>query len=332
MASETGTIERQLRLIRILASRRQGVTVAELTEEFGASHKTIRRDLERLQTVGFPLTSRLESHGRARWTLDSESITGTGLSHDEAFALSFAIGSLAPWAGTVIGDAAQSALKKLQSGLGERSLAYCIRLGRAMAVCQLRSVDYSDKCDLLEQILFAIEDCKNVFISYQSRRSTEPVTYPISPYAMRQYHGAIYIIGHSEQHDEIRIFKLDRISDAEVSEIRFTVPKEFDAEQYLQSGLGIYASGEPQQVQLRFAPEAAQFLSESKWHTSQKLEPQADGSVLASYNVSINPELIGWILSIGPDVKVMKPRALQKAVYEKAKAIAAHYHQSTPTV
>ena len=55
MVKELGVINRQLRLLRILASRRRGVTAEELKDELEVSLKTIRRDLDRLSNAGFPL-------------------------------------------------------------------------------------------------------------------------------------------------------------------------------------------------------------------------------------------------------------------------------------
>jgi proteasome accessory factor B len=323
--SETGTIERQLRLLRILASRRLGVTVEELKDEFGVSLKTVRRDLVRLRDAGFPLQERVEDHGRRRWSLQAGDLTGAGLAFDEAFAMLVAVGMLGSLGGTTIGQAAASAVTKLRSGLGESVLRYCDRLARSVAMCESRGVDYSGQAEILEQILRGHEEHKNVFIGYRSRRSTEPLTYPISPYAIRHYRGAIYILAYSEQHDAIRTFKLDRISEAEVTQIPFRMPSDFDADEHLAAGIGIYSGGEPEEIRLRFGPSAARFLTETRWHTSERLQRHADGGATATYTVAITPELIGWILSIGPEVRVLSPDHLADEIAEKATAIANQY-------
>ncbi|MGB7324637.1 MAG: WYL domain-containing protein, partial [Rubripirellula sp.] len=310
--SERSTIDRQLRLLRILSSRRLGVTVVDLNDELGVSLKTIRRDLTRLQDAGFPLTEQSEDHGRRRWSLApaAANLTGAGLGFDEAFALLLSAGAIGSLGGTTLGQAAASAVAKLRSGLSENVLRYCDRLARSVVLTECRDVDYGDKADIVEQILLGHEDRKNVFIAYHSRSSTEPVTYPISPYAIRKYQNAVYVIGNSEQHNEIRTFKLDRISEADVTKVPFQIPANFDADQYLSTGFGIFAGTDPVEVKIRLAPESARFIAESKWHATQQLAPQPDGSQIATYNVSITPELIGWILSIGPDAKVIQPDAL----------------------
>jgi predicted DNA-binding transcriptional regulator YafY len=231
------------------------------------------------------------------------------------------IGSLA---GTEIGEAAQSAIAKLRSGLGERTLAYCDRLARSITMIHSRGVDYADKADILEQILLGHEERRNVFIAYQSRRSTEPLTYPISPYAIRQYENAVYIIGFSEQHSEIRCFKLDRISDAERIEFPFSMPADFDADTYLGPAFGIYG-GTPERVEIKIAASATRPIAEARWHKSQETIHHLDGTLTLTIDVAITPELESWILSLGPEARVIEPESLANKIAIKAAAIASLY-------
>ena len=327
VTQESGTLSRQLRLLRILASRRLGVTVEELAQEFGVSLKTIRRDLNRFREAGFPLNESTEDHGRRRWSMSGESVTGTGLSFDEAFALLLATETIGSLAGTEIGEAARSAVAKLRSGLSESVLAYCDRLARSIALIQSRGVDYTDKADILETILLGHEECVNVFIAYQSRRSTEPISYPIAPYAIRQYQNSIYVIGHSEQHDEVRCFKLDRISEAEGTKFPFTIPNEFDAEEHLASAFGIFG-GDPEQVRIEIAASAARPIAESKWHASQETQHHPDGSLTLTLQVAITPELESWILSLGREAIVTEPSTLAATIHQEATSIAAQYRET----
>lgn len=327
--SDAGAIDRQLRMLRILASRRLGVTVEQLKAELGVSLKTVRRDLDRFRKAGFPLREETEDHGRRRWFLSGESITGSGLGFDEAFALVLAARSIGSLHATALGDAADSAIAKLRTGLSETVLDYCDRLARAIALIHPKQVDYGDKADIIEQLLLGREDHWNVYIAYQSRNSTEPTSYGISPYAIRHYQNSLYVIGYSEMHSEIRTFKVDRISEAEVTEFPFTIPADFDADEYLSSAFGIYAGASAVTVRVRFAATAARAITESQWHLSEQIEPQSDGSVIASYQVALTPELTAWLLSIGPDARVLEPAELIEDIRGQARAITAKYEPST---
>lgn len=324
MQKTNETIRRQLITLRVLSSRRGGVYVEDLVAQLGVSQKTVRRDLHRLRDVGFPLAKTNERHGRARWSLDGETITATGLSFDEAFALVLATRTLGSLAGTEIGTAADSAVAKLRSGLSESVIDYCDRLARLITNIPFRDVDYGNKAEIFETILLSHEESVNVFIGYRSRRATEPFSYPISPYAIRHYQNSIYVIGFSEQHDAVRCFKLDRISEAEQTSVPFTIPPDFDVDQHLSPAFGIQ-TGTPVQVILKIAPTAARPMAESKWHPTQTNDFQPDGSLRLAVQVAITPELKSWILSIGPEAKVLSPRSLADAVAEQAREIANQY-------
>jgi len=304
------------------------MSVEDLVSETDVSTKTIRRDLERLQAVGFPLDAEVESHGRKRWRLGADSGTGAGLPYDQAFVLLLAAGALRSLAGTALGKALDLAAEKLRSGLSETSIRYCDRLAQTFKLVERARGDYREHGEIIEQILLGHEERKNVFIAYHSRRSTEPTTYPISPYALRLYRDVLYVIAYSEMHDEVRTFKVDRISHAEVTQFPFQIPETFDADGYLASALGIFTGQETRRIRIRFASRAARPLSETRWHASQQLEQQSDGRVIATYEVAITPELVGWILSIGRDATVLEPPELVERVQAELQATLKRYEQS----
>lgn len=328
MQKNNETIRRQLITLRALSSRRDGLYVEDLATELGVSLKTVRRDLHRLRDVGFPLTKTNERHGRARWSLDDETITATGLTFDEAFALILATRTLGSLAGTEIGTAADSAVAKLRSGLSESVLEYCDSLARLITNVPFRDVDYGDQAEIFETILLGHEERVNVFIGYRSRRATEPISYPISPYAIRHYQNSIYVIGFSEQHDAVRCFKLDRISEAEQTNVPFTIPNNFDVAEHLSPAFGIQ-TGTPVQVILEIAPSAARPMAESKWHPTQTNHFQPDGSLHLEMRVTPSPEFQSWILSIGPEAKVLSPQSLADTIAEQARSIAARYSDAS---
>ena len=80
MAPEQPSLVRQWLLLKILSARRYGTTVKELAEELAVCEKTIRRDVETFQEVGFPLEDHVGNHGRKAWCLDpAKAQPGPGL-------------------------------------------------------------------------------------------------------------------------------------------------------------------------------------------------------------------------------------------------------------
>ncbi len=186
MGQKTGTIDRQIGLLRRLAASRLGLTVEELASGFEVSSKTIRRDLERFRSAGFPLDDHTESHGRRRWRIEGTDPLGGVLCFDEAFALALSVASLGSLGDTELGKAARSAIGKILSGVAPSARDYCDSLADVLQMAWPRQVDYGPHAERLTRLLIAREDRQVCFITYQSRRSTEPLTYPVHPYAFPQ--------------------------------------------------------------------------------------------------------------------------------------------------
>jgi predicted DNA-binding transcriptional regulator YafY len=114
---------------------------------------------------------------------------------------------------------------------------------------------------------------------------------------------------------------VERIKSVTLTDHPFQIPLEFDIEDYVKDAIGIMR-GQPIKVELRFNTPTAAWVKDRIWHTSQTLTPHKNGELTMTLTVADNRELIGWILSFGSGVRVIKPEALRQAVRQEAKAIA----------
>jgi len=55
---------------------------------------------------------------------------------------------------------------------------------------------------------------------------------------MVEHRGSLCLVGHSQQHDEVRHWKVDRIEAVEVTRFPFQRPADFDLEKHLTGSLG----------------------------------------------------------------------------------------------
>jgi len=309
---------RQWLLLRSLCARRQGLTVKEMAAEQGVSEKTVRRDLETFQQVGFPLQETVCEHGLKKWRIDPDrNQPGLSFAFDEAIALYLARRFLEPLAGTPFWEAAQRAFRKIRASFGEGALRYIERFGAVFHQTAFGQHDYAQKAEILDELMVGIEDRKAVFITYQSLRATEPVTYDVYPYGLVYHRGSLYLVGWAPQHEEIRHWKVDRMTGAELTELQFPKPSGFDLQEHLGSSFGIYHGHKEICVTIRFSPVVARYVSESTWHPSQKLTAQPDGSLLAEFQLGSTEEVRGWILGFGRHAEVLGPDTLRKEVMDE---------------
>jgi|LSQX01.2.fsa_nt_gb predicted DNA-binding transcriptional regulator YafY len=319
-------LTRQWIVLRTVASRRYGATVRELAEELEVSLKTIRRDLDALQAAGLPLEETVVARGLKRWRIDPERWKPSiGFPFDEAVALYVARRLLEPLAGTPFWNAAQSALRKTRATLSDAALAYIDRFGETFHRTRFGESDYAGKAAIVEQLSQGIDDCREVFVTYRSLRSTEPTTYPIRPFGLTFHRGSLYLVGWAPDHQQIRHWKLDRMEKAAVTEVRFTRPADFDLEEHFKGSFGVYEGGGDVGVKVWFSAEVARYVTESTWHPSQQLTPRKDGSLVAEFQLDGTREIKAWILSFGRHAEVLGPEELRGEMGEEVGEMAARY-------
>jgi proteasome accessory factor B len=76
---------------------------------------------------------------------------------------------------------------------------------------------------------------------------------------------------------------------------------------------------------LRFGAQVAARVAETRWHPSQELEREADGTLLWTATVSGSREIRSWILGWGPDAEVLEPAGLRDEVAGLLAEAAARY-------
>jgi predicted DNA-binding transcriptional regulator YafY len=123
-----------------------------------------------------------------------------------------------------------------------------------------------------------------------------------------------YVVARDRGVGEMRTFKLERITRAEQLTDTYEIPRSFDINKYLAGAWGIFHSGEPVEVRLRFYAPAAARVKESTWHPSQRLGDGPRGSVDMTVTVTGTVEITPWILGWGEAVEVLAPPELRKKI------------------
>lgn len=324
------SLHRQWEMARLLAGRRYGISVRELARELEVSLKTVRRDIQSLEEIGFPLEENTGGRQRKTYRLEGDWRQALlELTYDEALAIYIGQRFIEPSLnGTFVSESASVAFRKIRASLGERVVEYLDRVAARLQLIHIGASDYADKADLLDELLIAVEEQLQTIITYQSLRATEPVTYEIHPYGVVVHRGSIYLIAFSRDHDEIRTFKLDRIAEAEVSKHPFQPVDGFELTAYLADSFGIFTGSGQIHVTVRFLPPVVTYVKEKRWHKSQLLTPQPDGSIQLDLTVPSLVEIKSWLLSFGANALVLEPLELRDAMAAEARQMSRLYEEA----
>jgi proteasome accessory factor B len=254
-----------------------------------------------------------------------------GFAYDEALALYLGRRLLDPLAGTFLGQAADGAMAKVRASLGDCALAYLDKMAERFHLTAAGTGDYTGRAEIVDALERGVADERATIIAYQSLRATEPVEHEVFPYGLVKHRGSLYLVAASRDHGEaVRHFKVDRIAHAEVTEFPFRRRADFDLAAHFGGSFGVFHGDGDVHVVVRFLPAVARYVQEAKWHASQKLAKQRDGSLVAEFRLSTTDEIKHWVMSFGRQAVVVEPDALRREVAEEARAMAeAHEADGT---
>ncbi len=165
----------------------------------------------------------------------------------------------------------------------------------------------------------AINQCERVRVRYQ-RFDGATRDYLLEPYHLVAYHGNWYLVALNPAAGHVETFALSRCHTLAGSGEHFTRPPGFDAAAFFKDAFGISQAEKPWNVRLRFGKEVATYVRERVWHPSQRMRERRDGSVEMELKTSSRKELMRWILSWVPQVRVLAPRQLRDRLRQGLRA------------
>lgn len=125
------------------------------------------------------------------------------------------------------------------------------------------------------------------------------------------YGEKIYLVAREEAKGEgVFYYILHKIASVKITEETFE-KGDFNLQEYTNQSFGVF-QGKILDVVLQFSKELAKDAKEYNFHPTQKIEEQADGTVLVSFKACGNREIIWHVFKWGKGCKIIKPTSLQK--------------------
>ena len=304
--NDSKALIRQWRLLRFLADARTGYTVKEIQQETGVSIETARRDLRDLTDAGFKVREATGYRGVKRWRVEGFE-DGFTFSITDLLSIYMGRQFLETLAGTPFWEGQQKVFSKIRGALGSSAIGYLKKLAGSLHATTVGASDYTKRGELIDLLMVAIEDRLVSLIVYQSDRATEPVEQEVYPQGFVYHRGSLYLIAWSSRRGEIRTYKMDRIEEVHSTKLPATIPEDFDLAEWLEHSFGVFRSNstELQTIRIHFPREVARYVQESRWHGSQQLSVQKDGSLIAEFRLTDTQEIKRWIMSFGPNAVVL---------------------------
>ena len=321
--------ERLLKIESELLAAPDGLTQAELARRVGCHRATISRYMEEL-TSRFPIYE--EDDGRLQINRAGY-LVNVRLTLDEAMAMHLAARLMSTRSDKHNPHAA-TALRKLGLSLERLAPRISEHLQRSADVMS----DASQRQDrrylqVLEALTLAWAEGRVVTLRHRHAASRLLFEYRFEPYFVEPYAvgQTTHVIGRRTPPGELRTLKLERIERVELRGERYEIPADFDPRALLEEAWGIwYSDDEPVEVVLRFHPRVAARVRETRWHRSEEVSEEADGSLLWRARVAEPQEMLPWIRGWGADVEVLEPESVRLQMVGELRAMARTYGIADP--
>ena len=211
---------RLLQLLSLLTSRPQW-TAVDLAERLEVTDRTLRRDIERLRALGYPVHSARGVAGGYRLGAGS-ALPPLLLDDEEATAVVIALRTAAIGGVTGIAETAVSALAKLEQVLPAR-LRHRIASLQQATVLLPRAAAMADP-QTLALLAAACYHQRRVRFAYTDR-DARPSTRSVEPHRLVHSGRYWYLVAHDLDRAAWRVFRVDRITGPHDTAARF-IPRD----------------------------------------------------------------------------------------------------------
>lgn len=313
----TGRLGRRLGRILLMlpyAIQNPGVSVADLSQRFGVAKKDVIDDLNLVFLCGLPGYGPGDlidvSIDEDRIYIDTADYFSAPLRLTPGEALSLYAGgvALAGLPGLENADSLRSALTKLGKALGvdgDTGIGVRFEPAPEQHLAVLRE---------------ALAQRRRVQLEYMSATRGELTSRAVDPWGLIAAQGRWYLVAGDRLTEDERMFRVDRIKSAEISDAEAEVPEDFDPERYKGAFTG--AAGQDT-VSLEISPEAARWFED--YYPVEGARDLGDGWREVTLVSSGERWMATLMLRLGKDCRNPQPASLSEAARALAGAIAARH-------
>ncbi|MFD5950947.1 helix-turn-helix transcriptional regulator [Streptomyces collinus] len=304
------TSARLLRLLSLLQAHREW-SGADLAGRLGVSARTLRRDVDRLRELGYPVNASPGTGGGYQLGAGAE-LPPLLLDDDEAVAVAVGLRTAAGQGIDGIGETSVRALAKLEQVLPDR-LRRRVGALNAFTVPMLRStLPSSVDPAVLTELAHLCRDAERLRFEYRGHDGTA-TRRTVEPHRLVCTERRWYLVAWDLDRDDWRTFRVDRVTPKPPHGPRFTPrrPPAEDLAAYVSQGVSTRAYATHALVRLLVPlEEAVQHISPS----AGVLEAESADTCLLSCGAGNLDVMVIHVVMLGLEFEVLEPDGLVEAI------------------
>lgn len=315
-----GRLGRRLKRILLLlpyAIKHPGVTLDELATKFSVKKKDLMDDLNLVFLCGLPgygpgdLIDVSIEEDRVFIRMADYFGAPFRLTPAEALALYAGGAALVDLPGMEEAEALKRALAKLGHALG-------VEGGGDAVPIEVKLEGGAD--EHLDLVRRAVTDRKKIHIHYRSTSRAELSERVVEPWGLVAALGHWYVVGMDHLSGEERMFRLDRVKQADLLDEPAEIPEDFDPGRYRNAWTG---GDGALRLELEISPEAARWFGDYYPTAARTVLP--DGWEKVELDASGEAWAATLLVKLGRDVRAVAPQDVADAARRVAESIVSRY-------
>ncbi|MGV9800640.1 helix-turn-helix transcriptional regulator [Mycobacterium sp. NPDC003449] len=320
MVRTTDTTGRVVQLLGLLQARRVW-SGAELAERLGVTGRSVRRDIERLRDLGYPVHAS-KGHGGGYQLGAGAALPPLLLDPDEAVAMAVCLRLAAGGSVAGIGESALRALSKLDQVMPARLRSQVSAVHDATVTLTQNPSDPPVEPDVLMTLARACRDHEHVTAGYTDIRGTSTQR-RLEPYQLVTTGRRWYLMAYDRDRADWRSLRLDRMSDARAMGSTFVARDAPDAASYVRRAISSSPYRHIARVRYRAPQEAvAQMFSPA----SATVEADGPDACIVTAGADDPERMVLYFATVGYDFEVLEPPEVIAAV----RSVIDRLHRATP--
>lgn len=172
--------------------------------------------------------------------------------------------------------------------------------------------------DYLQIIIDAMKKKVRIKVTYRKYNTDTSSNANFEPYCIKLFKQRWYVLGHfhhdatpqKEERDYFATYSFDRIIDVKLTDIKFEIKSDFDANAYFCESYGVFVKEQisPIRIVLRVYERQCSYIRDLPLHSSQEEIAQGDNYADFAYYVRPTPDFMGCVMSFGKSIKVLEPK------------------------
>ena len=302
---------------------------ADLARTVERHPRTVQRDLEALvNRFDAPLEFDREKNG-FYFTDPAWQLPPVALTEGELISFFAAERILRRLGATSEVQLARSALRRLAALLLNEVVVDANALEDAITFAPEPVLDASPA--ILRQLASAATHRQTLHIHYYSQHRAAHTERDVDVLLLHNHLGEWYAVSYDHETGEVRDFHAGRITNIVNTRRSFTPPDDWDAEEYLRRGFGMFRGGKDVVVEVEFDRYQSRYARERTFHPTQRRKEQRDGRLRVTFETTeaALEQVARWLLQYSEHARAVRPAALREMMREHLNRTAALYNQAT---